>query len=137
MGLELEDGKYHTFLATIDEDGKPHIYPIAMVVISQKIYFITRNNSSKTKQISMNPSVEILKPSKKRGDISYLKIEGEVFRIFEESIIENIVSEFQFPMKDQRNSNKSEQFLTFELLPTVVEQVEFNEIVMGNSKDVT
>jgi general stress protein 26 len=133
MALELEDGKYLAFLATIDEEEKPHIYPIILIVLSKKIYFITMDNSSKTKEISMNPCVEILKPDEKNGKLSYLKIEGEAFRIFEKSTIENVLSESQYSFHDGPKLLQRKQLLTFELLPTEVEQLGHREMVTDNN----
>jgi len=80
----VKDGKHLAFLATVDEEGKPHIRPLICIVSAGKIYFSTKDGSRKAKEIAMNPCVDIVLPDIENEKLAYICCSGEAFRIFDE-----------------------------------------------------
>ncbi len=117
----LKDGKHFIFLATVDEEGKPHLRPITALVESGKIYFSTKDSSRKAKEIALNPCCEILIPNIENDKLSYLRISGEALRILEESLKNKIIENSGYNIQQYVPLKEADEILLYELLPTAAE----------------
>lgn len=68
LGREL-----HIWLATVREDGRPHLVPLWFVWLNEKIYFCTGRHSQKFANLHRNQNVALALPD--AGSV--LIIEGE------------------------------------------------------------
>ncbi len=123
----MNNNKYLCFLSTVDEEGKPHLRPITCIVYSGHIYFSTKDGSRKAKEISMNPAVEVLFPNIEEGKLGYIRVSGESFRIFEDSVREDILKELDHNLADYLHIKERDIILMYEILPNVVERFDPKE----------
>jgi len=70
----------------------------------------------------MNPAVEVLFPDIEERKLGYIRVSGESFRIFEDSVRENILKEFDHNLADYLHIKKSDIILMYEILPNAVER---------------
>ena len=123
----MNNNKYLCFLSTVDEEGKPHLRPVTCIVCSGHIYFSTKDGSRKAKEISMNPAVEVLFPDIEEGKLGYIRVSGESFRIFENSVREDILQKFDHNLADYLHIKERDIILMYEILPNAVERFDPKE----------
>lgn len=135
MLKEMGDGNKIGFLATVDEQGKPHLRPLVCLLIGGKIYFSTVIGTRKTKEIAMNPWVEIVIPFIEDENLTYIRFSGEAFRIFEESAADEIIQQSGYHLDTFIKVPKNEPVVLYEMFPTHIEKLDAKEKRLINVTD--
>jgi general stress protein 26 len=120
MDPDFADGKYLAFLATVDEEGLPHVRPIIGILAEKKLYFCARHGAEKTKEIALNPTVELIITKEKGEGRQYVRFTGEAFRIFDEKLVQDTLSGSGYSPDEYIRMGKDESVCMYELCPTKV-----------------
>jgi uncharacterized pyridoxamine 5'-phosphate oxidase family protein len=127
MLQEMRDRNMIGFLATVDEEGKPRLRPLMCMMMSGKIYFSTAVGTRKTKEIAMNPWVEIVIPFAEDDTLSYIRLSGEAFRIFDETVTNEIMEKSGYRLDSYITVLENESVILYEVFPTHVEKLHTKE----------
>lgn len=122
MDPDFSDGKYLSFLATVDEGGKPHVRPVIGILAERKIYFSTKAGTKKAREMALNPPVELLVPEQSANGLGYVRFSGEAFRIFEEALIRATLAHSAYSPKRYIHMGENETICMYELIPIKVYQ---------------
>ncbi len=122
MDPDFSDGKYLAFLATVDEEGRPHVRPVIGILAERKIYFSTKDGTKKTREMALNPPVELLVPEQSVKGLGYVRFSGEAFRIFEETLIRATLGHSAYSPAKYIHMSKDETSCMYELIPVKVDQ---------------
>jgi uncharacterized pyridoxamine 5'-phosphate oxidase family protein len=122
MESDFSDGNYLAFLATVDEDGKPHVRPVIGILAERKIYFTTNEGAKKAKEVALNPPIELLVPEQGAGGLGYVRFSGEAFRIFDESLIRATMVRFAYSPSRYIHIKEDESVCMYELIPVRVDR---------------
>lgn len=122
MDSDFSDGKYLSFLATVDEEGRPHVRPVIGIFSGRKIYFSTREGAKKTKEMALNPPVELLVPGQGEDGLGYIRFSGEAFRIFDENLIRATLTRFSYSPSTFVSMDADETISMYELIPVRIDE---------------
>ena len=114
------DGKYRGFLSTLDEEGQPHVRPIIGILAKRKLYFFAQAGSEKTKEIALNPAVEIIIMEEREEEWEYIRFTGEAFRIFDAQLVQDTLSGSGYAPETHNRIGKDESVCMYELCLTKV-----------------
>ena len=122
MDPDFSDGTYLAFLATVDEEGKPHVRPVMGIMEGRKIYFSTKAGAKKTMQVALNPPVELLVPEQRAEGLGYVRFSGEAFRIFDENLTRETLARSAYSPSSYIRMGEHEDICMYELIPIRVDQ---------------
>jgi uncharacterized pyridoxamine 5'-phosphate oxidase family protein len=58
--LDLANGEALSIAATVKREGKPHLSPVDLVAVEDKLFLGTDKNTARFKNLSRNPSIMVL-----------------------------------------------------------------------------
>jgi uncharacterized pyridoxamine 5'-phosphate oxidase family protein len=122
MDADFSDGKYFALLATVDEEGKPRVRPVVGLLISRKVYFSTKAAARKAREVASNPPVELLVLKQNEKGLGYVRFSGEAFRIFDEELVQEILSRSAYSPKQYIRIGDHETIALYEVIPTRIER---------------
>lgn len=122
MDPDFSDGIYLAFLATVDEEAKPHVRPVMGILADGKIYFSTKESAQKTRQLALNPPIELLVPEQGESGLGYVRFSGEAFRIFDEHLIRAILTQVAYSPARYIHMGPDETVSLYELIPIRVDR---------------
>jgi uncharacterized pyridoxamine 5'-phosphate oxidase family protein len=122
MDPDFSDGMYLSFLATVDEEGKPRVRPVMGILVERKVYFTTKTGANKAKEMALNPPVELLIPHPGAGVFGYVRFSGEAFRIFDGKFSQEILERFSYSPDRYIQRGEGEDICMFELIPIRIDQ---------------